>query len=365
VKNLKIVVAFCLLLLAGVVLLLWPSASKSEQPPHPLRSDREVKRQITTFQEGVKKPEGMSDANWQRALRVHSIRKSANRNIDFYGKIIDQNGEPVEGVNLEFEMLGYQDSFLDYLNTGQERIKNKFTMTTDANGMFAVEQKKGTSLSIERMRKEGYVFPDRGVQNNFVYSNLSSGEESSMYHSADKSQPVVYRGWKQGETEPLIKTGVKLTIDPEAGIHEVYYLFSLAGKQSPTPMPGWDIKVTGRNDRTLDNRNPQNDYWEVTFTVSEGGGILLTDSPHANLAPETGYQKSLTLKSTDQKSPGDRPVRRAYFRSANGKTFAAFRLDLGFGTIKTGAWIEVWLADLRINPNGSRNLEYDPKKRIK
>lgn len=315
--------------------------------------------------EGVEKPKEMSDADWERALRVHSIKKSANRNVNFYGKVVDQHGYPVEDVQLELKILSYQDSFIDYLKTGREQIKNEFSMTTDANGVFSIEKKKGTSFKIERMAKEGYVTPNRGIQTSFIYNNLSSGSDSSMYHFSDISRPVVFEIWKKGKTESLIKTGVKLTLEPEKGINEVYYRMAVNGKPSPQPIPGWDIKMTGKNIHSPDPGRQQDDYWEVTLTAGEGGGLVLTDSPHANLAPETGYQKFLTFKSTDQVNPWDRPVWWIYYRGKNGEEYAAFRLDLNLGTIKTGDWIEISLADLRINPYSSRNLEYDPTKRIK
>ncbi len=300
-----------------------------------------------------------------KTLRVHTIKKSANRQIDFYGKVVDQHGEPVEGVKLEIKILSYQSSFVDYLRTGREQLENKFTMMTGADGSFVVEGRKGTSFAIERMTKEGYVRPDRGVKYNFVYSNLSSGEKSSMYHSADRSRPVIYEMWKKGKTEPLIRQGVEFFIDPVNGITELYYPFILNGKPSPKPMPGWDLKVTGKNEPSPDKRRQQDSYWEVTLTAGDGCGIVLADSPHANLAPESGYLKSLTIKSTDQRTPWDRPVRHAYFRCDDGKKYAAFRLDFGFGSIKHKGTFYVKLANLRINPNGSRNLEYDKSKRIK
>ncbi len=374
-KNTRIIGAICLSLIAGLIWLFWPdkpepeaskqSTKRGQRLKPRVKTPLEEKRVSTLDDEGVQKPEGMPDEDWQRALRVHTIKKSANRQIDFYGKVVDQHGEPVEGVKLEIKILSYQSSFVDYLRTGREQLENKFTMVTDADGSFVVEGRKGTSFAIERMTKEGYVRPGRGVKYNFVYSNLSSGEKSSMYHTADRSRPVIYKMWKKGKTEPLISTFAKLTIDPKKGINEVYYTFGLKGKSSPQPIPGWDLKVTGKNERSHDRSRPQDDYWEVTLTAGDGCGIVLTDSPHANLAPESGYLKSLTIKSTDQENPRVKRVRRAYFICDRGQKYAACRLDLSFGSIKTGERIYVRLADLRISPNGSRNLEYDKSKRIK
>lgn len=374
-KKSQVIIGTFILLLAGLVWLVWPDPSRSNQPPNSLKIKPETKPEVEAQSEedelllleddGVKKPEGMPQADWERALRVHAIKKAANRDVRFYGKVVDQHGDPVEGVQLELKILSYQNSFIDYLKTGREQLKNNFTMTTDSNGMFSVENENGNSFEIERMTKEGYSTPDRGIQTYFVYSNLSSGEDSTMYHSADKSRPVVYQLWKKGETEPLIKTAAELTLEPEKDISEVYYRMAPNEKPSPRPVPGWDIKVTGKNIHSPDPGRQQDDYWEVTLTAGEGGGLILTNSPHANLAPETGYQNSLTIKSTDQGNPWDRPVRWAYYRGKNGQEFAAFRLDIDIGSQKTGSRIYATLADLRINPNGSRNLEYDPSKRIK
>jgi hypothetical protein len=364
-------------LLAGVVWVFWPDVdgNAKKKPLNPqfqrvnekAQPDGEFVREklLIPDAEGVEKPEGMPDADWQRLLRIHAIKKSANRDLSFYGKVVDQYGNPVEGVQLEIEILSYQDSFIDYVKTGREQIKEELNLKTDAKGMFSVERKIGTSFSIERMTKEGYIASDRGVQYTFVYNNLSSGPDSTMYHSADKLQPVVYELWKKGETEPLIVTFAKLTLEPEKGINEVYYRMTPKGKPSPHPMPGWDIKVTGKSIHSPNPKRQQDDYWEVTLTAGEGGGLVLTDSPHANLAPESGYQKNLVIKSTEQENPWDRPVRRAYYRRKDGEEFAAFRLDIDIGSQKTGSRIYVTLADLRINPNGSRNLEFDPTKEIK
>jgi hypothetical protein len=215
------------------------------------------------------------------------------------------------------------------------------------------------------MTKEGYVAADYGVKYTFAYNNLSSGPDSMMYHSPDKFQPVVYELWKKGETEPLIKTGAMLMIEPEKGINKIYYRMTPTGKPLPHPMPGWDIKLTGKNIHAPESGKQQDDYWEVTLTAGEGGGLVLTDSPHANLAPEAGYQSSLTIKSTDQKSSWERPVRRAYYRGKGGEKYAAFRIELSFGSVNNKGAFYARLADLRINPNGSRNLEFDPSKQIK
>jgi hypothetical protein len=374
-KNLRILIGICILFLAGLVWWIWADSSKSNPTQEISKIEKKIRPDIEARpdegnllvleDEGIKKPEGMTQADWERALRVHAIKKSANRNVNFFGKVVDQYGDPVEGVQLELVILSYQDSFIDYLKSGREQIKNKLSMTTDANGMFSVEKKKGTSFKIERMTKEGYSTPDRGVQTYFVYNNLSSGKTSSMYHSSDKSQPVVYHLWKKGETEPLIKQGVQLLIEPAKGITEMYYPLVLNGNASPQPMLGWDIKLTGKNIPSPDPKKQHEDYWEVTMTAGDGGGLQLTDSPHANLAPENGYQTSLTIKSTDQQYPRENIVRRVYYRDKYGKKYAAFRVEFGFGSIKDEGAFYVTLADMRINPNGSRNLEYDPSKRIK
>lgn len=375
-KRVKIT-GIVILLLVGFVWQFWPSETEeiksrfSNSQKHDDGTNLEAgevapdNKLLVLDVEGVKKPEGMPDEEWQRLLRVHAIKEAANRNLNFYGKIVDQHGKPIEGVQLDLKILSYQDSFIDYIKTGREQIKNKFIMTTDANGMFSVENQEGISFSIENMRKEGYIAPNRGINYTFIYNNLTSSPNSSMYHSADKSRPVIYELWKKGETEPLILTSAELKLEPENEIKAVYYRMGLKEVPSPEPMPGWDIKLTGKNIHSPDSGRQNDDYWEVTLTAGEGGGLVLTDSPHANLAPETDYESSITIKSTDQKYAYEELVRRAYYRGIDGVQYAAFRLDIIIGSKKRGSRIYVTLAEMRINPNGSRNLEYDPAKRIR
>jgi len=158
-KKLRILFGMCILLLAGLVLWLWSDISRFNQSSDTrpgIETQQAQDKLLRLEDEGVEKPEGMPQANWDRASRVHAIKKSANRKVNFYGKLVDQHGNPVEGVRLDLEILSYQNSFIDYLKTGREQIVKKFSMTTDANGMFSVEKKEGTTFKIEKMTKDGY-----------------------------------------------------------------------------------------------------------------------------------------------------------------------------------------------------------------
>jgi hypothetical protein len=330
------------------------SRRSKSKAPEPISNS--VRRTIVN-DEGVVKPEGMSDEDWQRSVRVYSAKKLANRIINFYGKVVDQNEDPVQGVELTCTILAYQTSFSDYLKTGNERVKRRLQLITDKDGAFIIENMKGTSLDIESMLKNGYVRANRGANYSFVYNNLSSGERSSIYHYPEQVSPVVYTMWKKGETEPLIKTAVWLDVEPANGVNEIYYPFVLKGKPHSKPMKGWDVKVTGINRGARD--------WEYTLTANNGGGFILASDLHANIAPEEGYRNSLVFKSSDQKNPLAKPVKNIYYRSEGGDKYASFRIEASWGGKNSQGGFTIKLLNLRINPNGSRNLEYDESKRIK
>jgi hypothetical protein len=65
--------------------------------------------------------------------------------IEFYGKVVDQNGDPVQGVKILCGAGGGP------LGGGSGYIR----LTTDEQGVFRISEKEGHSLQIQKMEKTG------------------------------------------------------------------------------------------------------------------------------------------------------------------------------------------------------------------
>ncbi len=366
-KNFLFLVAI-FILIVGVASwkYLWKDGEKkhltADPPIHSRQKQEKIKKSEIKF---VEKPKGLNDEEWVKFQQRHAIRMISNKRVDFYGKVVDQNGNPIDGVELKIRIVGYEDSLSKIIEGSGDQFREEFTIRTDEFGLFSVEEKRGTSFLIKEMAKEGYTRPDWGVNFHYFYSNISAGPSSSKYHQPDSENPVVYEMWKTGKTEPLILQDATLRVEPAKGINAAYYAFELKGEPSAEPFEGWDMKLTGINRRSRENPNSKDDYWEVTLTANEGRGFAIANGSFANLAPQSGYQQTLTLKSTDMDHPIVMPKKRIYFQGEGGEKYAVFRLELRIGNLNTNGRIIVMMEDLRINPNRSRNLELDESKEIK
>ncbi len=256
------------------------------------------------------------------------------KNLDFYGEIVDQNGQPVADVDVAGNVLraGGIDS------TKSEPHKTK----SDANGLFRFEGLRGMDLGIVPS-KVGYEYDLR------LPSNWSDA------YKADPNNPVIFTMWKIQGAEPMIHTELDSRV-PYDGTYATFDFFS--GMKSDV---GALIINLIRNPIRIIRSQGHFD-WTVQISVSGGGLVEATDS-YKNLAPENGYQPTFSFSM-----PKDDPnwtqslTTTFYVHTAKGQ-YGRVDIDLTTDSVRTdgtGISIEAW-----INPSGSRNLEFDPKKQIK
>ena len=55
-------------------------------------------------------------------MTEYAFRKAANKPINFYGLVLDQNREPISGVEIEISILSYNDNLEDF---GKNRSRQK------------------------------------------------------------------------------------------------------------------------------------------------------------------------------------------------------------------------------------------------
>ena len=105
--------------------------------------------------------------------------------IEFYGKVVDENTNPVAGAQVNF----------DCNDTSAEGTSFYHTQS-DANGLFSIRGIRGMLLGV-KVNKEGY-YPYLPFGDNFYYA----GRNQNFVPNA--SSPVVFRLKKKGIAEPLI-----------------------------------------------------------------------------------------------------------------------------------------------------------------
>jgi hypothetical protein len=252
--------------------------------------------------------------------------------MDIYGKVVDQNSQPVAGAEVQANI----DKGVNLIDAVSEEHQTK----TDAQGLFHFLGLHGQGMGI-RLQKEGYNYD----------ANLPSERPSN--YLPDPNTPLIFTMWKLRGAEPMVHTSTHAYIPCDGSLTKFDLL---TGKKSPDGE--FSVSLT-RNPVSIVQGRPFG--WSVAFEVTNGGLQAITNL-YPNEAPVEGYQSRIAFDfptNTPQWSSLFTPS--LYFKSKDGKMF-------GRMTIKIMADYQppptLFRAEIYANPAGSRNLEFDPSKRI-
>lgn len=245
--------------------------------------------------------------------------------IDFYGKVVDESGNPVSGANVQFT----------WNEKPIEGDDQHSSMQSDSNGLFELHGAHGPSLDV-RVSKPGYytLHNDRW---SFAYSMSDSN------YVASAADPAIFHLRKKGRPEALIHVKQNYRI-PKDGTPIAVNL--LSGKM--TPGETGDFVVRCWTDQAIKPGQKYN--WRCVITAP-GGGLVGTSEEFPFLAPEQNYIPSIQISM-----PSDRPDWKDnvnlqfYFHLADGKYGR-----MTFSMVAGGH--HFFMIDSFLNQTGSRNLE--------
>lgn len=291
------------------------------------------------------------------SLELRRTFETLNHNeIEFYGRAVDQFGEPVPAADVDGVVI---------VNTGMRGGEMHRKTTTDAQGYFQFGGFKGQDLGIT-ISKDGYEY--RRHNSSFSYTYF---EADHKRHIPDTKNPVVFILWKKLGAEPLVNYSKMFWEIPADGAPVRIDLGSgkLGGAKG-------DLIVT--LERTpLKMRFGERGYaWKATIEVVGGGLIRAGERDYYNIAPESGYeprfeyvQEAQSVRDAQEGqitwSWKDRISEDFFIKSFDGARYARIKISIQANGRDDNdaigsAGLNVWL-----NPNGSRNLEFDPAKVIK
>jgi hypothetical protein len=266
--------------------------------------------------------------------------------IAFYGKIIDQYGQPVMDANVAVRID--QEDIRHMLEIDYDGLlfgKKKITLNTDKNGVFKVED-KGRSLSIDSIEKAGYEVDRMKIQKTFEYPA----------YKPDISKPLIIKIRKRGELAFLMKTegGLVLRKDKD-DIHKErqfdlrtdYYI---------------DSNYVQQEEKHTDMRVEVNYFYEDSIyevniiTLDPNSGLILSNDLLYE-APEIGYEPQVLLEyeEVEPNQPFNNVQKYLYIKSRTlPQIYSRAVLDI---RVREDALQFNLVA--YANPTGSRNLEYD------
>ncbi len=129
--------------------------------------------------------------------RLQEIVKESDAPISFYGQVIDQNSQPVEGAKITIHIRYYDPTMTkDHFQATKQIIVN-----TDRNGRFAIENARGSSLGVDTISKDGFEFTFPSNRNRGFNYDRRQGKP----HLPDKNNPAIFHLRKIGTTTFLLK----------------------------------------------------------------------------------------------------------------------------------------------------------------
>ncbi|MCI0553940.1 MAG: carboxypeptidase-like regulatory domain-containing protein, partial [Anaerolineae bacterium] len=276
---------------------------------------------------------------------VQEDLKVWNVPIRFWGRVVDQNGEAVQGAMVKRfarQWTGFGKADFSII-----------AKLTDAEGGFVIDGVSGDSVSIESIEKKGYVLSNKALMN----FSFGGPVNPASVHRPDPGRPVMFKMWKKGEAQPLIVQSKSIRI-PYDGTP---VLLDLTRGRQVTAEGQADIRIKLARTPLEIKRGQQKFDWVVQIDALDGG-LIHSMEEFMNTAPETGYERGLEIQmlATDPEWRSNLSVP-LYLQIKGGKQFGRLRLNFRTDSDqpKTGFNFETY-----INPTGSRNLEYDPAKRI-
>lgn len=249
--------------------------------------------------------------------------------ISFYGVVLDESGNPVEGAQMRFQWNDASAAGTSYAET-----------LSDARGRFSLGGVNGKVLEVN-VAKKGY----RALENRTDLEYAAFFEKN--YHRPDPDDPVVFRIRKIGAPELLITRQTLYGVKPDGTAH--YIDLTTGAKKAGEPAAG-DIAV--RITQAVAATQPFD--WSLVLEGVGSAGLVEAEDKAMFEAPEGGYQTTLRYDMNAADPRWRSQLQKTFFvKSGDGKLHARITADV------MAKYNEQSAIDLRVlvNPSGSRNLE--------
>ena len=283
--------------------------------------------------------------------RVLSHIKDNTFDLDFYGRVVDQNGMPVINAKLSYSVT----------------TKYKFGTTsrgiaeTDQNGMFSIKV-SGYTLSLrmpvhpklsDKFIPGTAKLPFKQGQSILLEPNdVGSGIQSWKGNS--ENNPYIIRAWRIEKFENILHDRFNIAVTADGELN-TYIKDNKDNKMYA--VTGYDPNgyLTISCSRSEDGYINKTGSWSVNIAAIKGG-ILKTNELILNEVPlDDGYQSSTNINMQENQKNYSSRLRdqRYYFTSHNGKVNGSLVITYKPFSKKEFCLMSI---DYKINTDGSRNI---------
>ena len=294
-------------------------------------------------------------------LPYNTYQRLHEKKVDFSGRLIDQNGQPVAQAKVQYCIEGY--------GLAKPAPRRKFgEVVSNDDGFFDIHEGSGCELFIDKVEKRGYEL-GHNKKYNFGGINIHLGE-----NEVAKAPVVFHLRKKHNEAVFLLKKETDIRFKDEQA--EKWLVRDMVKGWTRTSEDKsrmkayddedkdlfWDYEATGEN-------HPEKQEWTVRIKVNgENAGIQAGDEILYE-APADGYEKEIALTFKYSESHSYYPLTEynnkelieiyktypkfLYVRLRNPGMYTRFCLNYAYVSEKKIS-LCFYVA---VNPYGSRSLE--------
>jgi len=194
------------------------------------------------------------------------------RPINFWGRVVDENNEPVANASVHFEW-----------NDISAKGTSDADTVSDGNGFFSLTDRRGKRLYVD-VAKEGYYSSGNSRGSAFEYANPADG-----LFTPDQNNPIVFHLQKKGVGVDLItaQCGVKSDLRVSAPLDGKPVFVDVLNRQV-----GQTGQIQISQIKPVSNHWKEATEWQFRMTIPDGGFVEENDEFPFE-APEEGYQSTV------------------------------------------------------------------------
>ncbi|MBI9017882.1 MAG: hypothetical protein JEZ07_11550 [Phycisphaerae bacterium] len=163
------------------------------------------------------KPTNYSSSRWKSFLLTHQLRVNNSIPVQFYGRVVDQKGQGVQGVKVRAVWHIYNEDFIKETIDAYNLLKTKawlevnwplefsykiIAVETDKDGCFVVDGPQRHELTI-LCQKDGYFEPQKDLT--FFFSEPKDEKTQAQKYTYEDKSPHIVAMWKKAAKMPRLK----------------------------------------------------------------------------------------------------------------------------------------------------------------
>ena len=314
-----------LLLLLLVSVAYFSFRSMNDIPTNSIKMEGNGQKPIT-----AKDDLRLDNPSPSRESRLRSILESNNAPIQFYGIVVDEEGNTLPDVEVAWSVIK-SGAFATAVGipTGARGI-----VQTDLSGKFSITE-NGTSVNVGSLKKEGFHEAQQTMRS-FGYGNTNTEP-----HQPDQSNPQQFLLIKNGAAA-VLKKEMNLAFDWD-GIPKQFEIGIKDIKETLILVPNRSVIPKNLNDLV----------WQLVVKI-QNGQVIRAKKGDGPLAPNSGFTDEIILGNEVGAAKVGNGMALFYVKTATGK----------YGKIRIDTYPERGSEDgltaglsIRWNPTGGRSFE--------